>query len=102
MRLPDSLKSSLADHVPQLEQKISIFADENKALLHWLREPGHNTAPARAGSATTAATPSRTTARPVFEESDNLVDPSKMLVPDDMLNLEEFESGVTPLACTNQ
>ena len=99
-RLPDSLKNSLVDHVPHLEQKLNIFAEENKALLHWMREPARNTVSGRATvSGTTSA--ARTTARPVFEAGDNLVDPNRVLLPDDMLNLEEYESSVTPLACTS-
>ena len=103
MRLPDSLKSSLTEHVPDLEKKLSGFAEENKVLLHWLREPaqGTATAPGRgvSGTASGSGARSRTTARPVFEVTDNLIDPNKLLVPGETMNLEEFETTLTILVC---
>ena len=102
VRLPNSLKSSLTEHVPDLEKKLAGFAEENKALLHWLREPARGTVAAPGTGRATAAgsgVTSRTTARPVFEATDKIIDPYKLLVPGQTMNLEEFETTLTPLLC---
>ena len=93
-RLTDSVRDSLLDHVPALEQKIAQFAEKNKMLLQNLRAA--RSGPTASGSGT-RRDEGRTVGRPVYNQTEHVINPWKQHVPEDMLNMEELESSSVKL-----
>ena len=87
------MKRNLSQHAAAMEKEVQAFTEQQQGLLHVLRS-----APRAAGAPGAApAAPARTCARPMFEESDPVINPYQNYTPPDSLTLEEFQTSMTCL-----
>ena len=93
----------MGDHAGALERKIAAFSDEHQAVLHWL----HGTAPpasteraSGSGDTRRVNTPTRTSARPIYDSTDDVVNCYRRVEPhpEACKSLEDFEASVTCLS----